>query len=88
VRRMERLLQGYGAQLGALRLLARGVSPALAAPVQVEELDLATPERSAAAVLGMVPMFLLMAVFVGSMYVAIDSTAGEARARIAPSLCC
>ncbi len=77
VRRMERLLEGYGAQLGALRLLARGVSPTLAMPVHVEEIDLATPERSAAAVLGMVPMFLLMAVFIGGMYLAIDSTAGE-----------
>lgn len=77
VRRMEQLLDSYRAQLGALRLLARGVSPTLAAPVQVEEIDLATPERSAAAVLGMVPMFLLMAVFIGSMYLAIDSTAGE-----------
>jgi sodium transport system permease protein len=77
VRRVQHLLQGYGAQLGALRLLARGVSPALASPVKVEELDLATPERTAASVLGMVPMFLLMAVFVGSMYVAIDATAGE-----------
>jgi sodium transport system permease protein len=77
VKRTQQLLEAYGAQLGALRLIARGVNPTLAAPVRVEELDLATPERTAATVLGMVPMFLLMAVFVGSMYVAIDSTAGE-----------
>jgi sodium transport system permease protein len=77
VRRVQALLQGYGAQLGALRLLARGVTPTLAAPVQLEEVDVATPERSAATVLGMVPMFVLMAVFIGGLYVAIDSTAGE-----------
>jgi sodium transport system permease protein len=77
VRRVLGLLQAYAGQLGALRLLARGVDPGLATPVQVEEINLATPERSAATVLGMVPMFVLMAVFLGGLYVAIDSTAGE-----------
>jgi sodium transport system permease protein len=77
VRRVQRLLQGYSAQLGSLRLLARGVSPSLAMPIAVEEIDLATPERTAASVLGMIPLFLLLSVFVGGMYVAIDSTAGE-----------
>ena len=77
VQRLQRLLRGYSAQLGALRLLARGVSPALAQPVAVEEVDLATPERTAAGLLSMIPLFALMAVFIGGMYVAIDSTAGE-----------
>ena len=77
VQRLLRLLRGYSAQLGALRLLARGVSPALATPLQVEELDLATPERTASSFLAIIPLFALMAVFVGGMYVAIDSTAGE-----------
>lgn len=77
VRRATRLLQTYGQQMGALRLLARGLSPELAAPMIVREQDLATPEKQAANVLGMVPMFLLIAVFVGGMHLAIDSTAGE-----------
>jgi sodium transport system permease protein len=76
-RRLQRLLNGYSSTLGALRLLARGVSPSLATPLQVEEVDLATPERTAAAVLTMIPLFLLMAVFMGGMYLAIDATAGE-----------
>jgi len=77
VRRAQRLLQAYAAELGALRLLARGVSPQLAAPLAVEEVDLATPQKTAAQVLGMVPLFLLVAAFMGGMHLAIDSTAGE-----------
>jgi sodium transport system permease protein len=77
VRRTQRLLAAWSSQLGALRLIARGVSPLLAAPVTVDEVDLATPEKLAANVLGMLPMFLLMATFIGGMYLAIDSTAGE-----------
>lgn len=77
VQRALRLLRTYSAQLGGLRLLARGVSPALATPVVVEEVDLSTPEKLAANLLGSVPIFLLMAAFVSGMYLAIDATAGE-----------
>ena len=45
--------------------------------MNVREEDLATPEKQAANVLGMMPMFLLIAVFIGGMHLAIDSTAGE-----------
>lgn len=77
VRRVQKLLAAYASQIGALRLLARGVSPQLAAPVVVEELDLATPEKIAGSALAMIPLFLLMATFLGGMYLAIDATAGE-----------
>lgn len=77
IRKATRLLQAYAGELGALRLLARGVSPQLAAPLALEELDLATPQKTAAQVLGMVPLFLLVAAFMGGMHLAIDSTAGE-----------
>lgn len=77
VRRVQATLQGYASQLGAQRLLARGVSPVLAAPIQVAEVDLATPEKTAATLLNMIPLFLIMAAFVGGMNVAIDATAGE-----------
>jgi sodium transport system permease protein len=75
--RVEALLEGYGRQLGTLRLLARGVSPELVTPLAVQHVELATAEMQAAKVLGMVPLFLLMAVFMGGMHLAIDATAGE-----------
>ena len=77
VRRVQRLLEGYSQQLAALRLIARGIAPQLAAPIEIAEVDLATPEKIAANLFAMVPFFLLMAVFVGGMHVAIDTTAGE-----------
>ncbi|MEZ4297200.1 MAG: ABC transporter permease subunit [Polyangiaceae bacterium] len=75
--RVRRLLEAYSAQAGALRLLARGVSPELASPLAVQDIDLATPEKVAATILSSIPMFLVFAAFAGGMYVAIDVTAGE-----------
>jgi len=77
VRRVQAILRGYSAQMGALRLFARGVNPELATAVQVEEVDVATPEKTAAAMLSVVPLFLLLSVFAGGLYLAIDSMAGE-----------
>lgn len=87
--RARRLLEAYSAQVGSLRLLARGVSPELAAPLAMQEIDLATPERMAATILGSIPMFLVFAAFAGGMYVAIDVTAGEReRGSFEPLLLC
>jgi sodium transport system permease protein len=77
VRRVERILLSYSQSLAALRLIARGLSPEVAAPVELEEIDLATPEKLAANLLNMVPLFLMLAALVGGMNVAIDTTAGE-----------
>lgn len=77
VKRARQLLQAYSGLLSTQRLFARGVAPELASPVRVDEVDLATPERMAAAVLNMIPIFLVFAVFIGGMNVAIDATAGE-----------
>ncbi len=77
VRRARLLLESYGGMVGSQRLIARGVSPELARPLAVEEMDLATPEKLAAMLLNVIPLFLVMAAFVGGMNVAIDATAGE-----------
>lgn len=77
IRRINTLLEGYSGMLGSQRLFARGVSPELATPVRVEEVDLATPERMAANVLNIIPIFLVFAAFMGGMNVAIDAMAGE-----------
>jgi sodium transport system permease protein len=77
VRRVERLLLGYAQSLGAMRLIARGISPEVASPLELEELDLSTPEKLAANLLNVVPLFLMLAALVGGMNVAIDTTAGE-----------
>jgi sodium transport system permease protein len=87
--RVRRLLELYSAEVGGARLLARGIAPQIAAPLAVQEVDLATPERLGATILGSIPMFLVFAAFAGGMYVAIDVTAGEReRGSLEPLLVC
>lgn len=77
VRRLEAALSETLQTFGALRLLARGVSPSVAHPVRVSSIDLATPEQAAAKLLYVVPMMLMLSAFAGGMNIAIDTTAGE-----------
>jgi sodium transport system permease protein len=77
VERVRRLLQQYTAEIGSLRLIARGVSPAAARPLDVEDVEVSTSQQRAAQILTFIPMFILMAGFVGGMQIATDSTAGE-----------
>ena len=57
-------------------MIARGVSPSLVAPLDLTDVDLATPEKTAANVLHALPLFLLMSVFFGGLQLAGDLTAG------------
>jgi sodium transport system permease protein len=77
VRRVERILLGYSQGLAALRLMARGVAPEIASPIELSEIDLATPEKLAAKLLNVVPLILMLAALMGGMNLAIDTTAGE-----------
>jgi sodium transport system permease protein len=77
VDRVHRLLQQYGAEIGSLRLIVRGVSPAAVRPLSVEEIEVSTSQQRAAQILTFIPMFIMVAGFVGGMQIATDSTAGE-----------
>lgn len=77
VQRIRAVLESWSRWTGSERLLARGVHPEVAFPIEVRPIDLATPEKLAAMLLNMVPLFLVLAAFVGGMNVAIDTTAGE-----------
>jgi sodium transport system permease protein len=75
--RARQILGGYGSSIAQLRLQVRGVNPLLAVPVAVNEVDVATPSGRAIVVLGFMTYFVLFAVLMGGLYLAIDSTAGE-----------
>lgn len=77
VRKVRTAIETYSGKVGTLRLLARGIDPQLARPVNVGDIDTATPQQKAANLLAMVPMFVMLAVFVGGMFMATDATAGE-----------
>jgi len=77
VMRARRLLELFARRTSMLRMIARGISPVLVAPLELTDVDLATPEKSAANVLGVMPVLLLMVAFFGGMHLAIDAAAGE-----------
>lgn len=77
VRRVEALLEAYDRQVGALRLVARGINPAVGTPVLVQHRDLSTPESRAGMLLAFLPYILILGGFLGGAQLAMDATAGE-----------
>jgi sodium transport system permease protein len=75
--RISGLLEGYASQQTALRVAARGLHPALLSPMVVADQDLASNQQRAGQLLGFLPYLLVLGAFLGGMYLAIDTTAGE-----------
>jgi len=76
-RRVRSALNSYSQALAAVRLVARGVSPMVLRPIDVDEIDVSTPSGRSAVLLGMMSYFFIFALLMGGMYLAIDTTAGE-----------
>ena len=76
-RRLHALLDGLSARTGALRLVARGLSPSLQQPIVVAERDQSTPQSRSGVLFAMLPYFFIIGAFIGGMAIAIDTTAGE-----------
>jgi sodium transport system permease protein len=77
IERMREMLRYYERRTSVLRLVARGLSPAVGLPLIVADRDQATPQARGALLFGMLPYFLVLTCFIGGMWLAIDSTAGE-----------
>jgi len=77
VERASNLVQSYARQQGMMRLVARGLSPTTAWPVQVARRDQATAQSRAVLLFNMLPYLFVLTIFIGGMYLAIDLTAGE-----------
>jgi sodium transport system permease protein len=73
----DALLRAYNRVWGQQRLALRGVAGSVAAPLQIENVDLATPQQSGALVLFLVAYYGLFASVMGGMAVSLDTTAGE-----------
>jgi len=73
----ESLLRAFNREWGRGRLLLRGVAPEVAAPLEVEVVNVATPQSSGALVLFLVAYYGLFASVIGGMAAALDATAGE-----------
>jgi sodium transport system permease protein len=77
VERVRNLFLRYSSEIGTLRLVNRGVSPAIANPLQIESIEVSSAQARAAQILSFIPMFIVLAAFAGGMQIAMDSTAGE-----------
>jgi sodium transport system permease protein len=78
VSRASSLLQQYGQQIAALRLIAWGVNPAITTPLLVERVDVSPEDRGGAGfILNLLPVVMITAAFFGGFYLAVDTTAGE-----------
>lgn len=87
-RRATQALAAYGQELAMLRLSARGVSPLVLRPLNVDVVDVSTPSGRSAILLGMMSYFFIFALLTGGMNLAIDTTAGEReRGSLEPLLC-
>jgi sodium transport system permease protein len=77
VERLRGAVRGYIARVGALRLVMRGLSPAVAQPIVIADRDQSTPQARGALLFAMLPYMLVFATFFGGMWLAVDATAGE-----------
>ena len=77
VDRLKGMLENYSRQQGAMRLVARGLSPTMMVPLKVDDRDQSTPQSRAGMLFSILPYFFVLTVFMGGMYLSIDLTAGE-----------
>jgi sodium transport system permease protein len=77
VARLSRELRAYSEMIGNERMILRGVAPAVARPLKIEEFDLATPEQRGARLLQIMSFYALFAGLMGAIAAALDVTAGE-----------
>ena len=74
---LRRHINVYSRTVGAMRLWLRGIDPSVRSPITTQELDIASPAARALTILASLPYFLVLVVFMGGFYLAIDTTAGE-----------
>jgi sodium transport system permease protein len=77
VSRLRGMLDRFSQQTGTLRLIARGLSPAVVRPLAIANRDQSTPQSRSSSLFSMLPYFFILGGFIGGMALAIDTTAGE-----------
>ncbi|NGX14964.1 ABC transporter permease [Wenzhouxiangella sp. XN24] len=77
VSRVESALRSYSREVATMRLLLRGVDPALGEALVPGRRDLSTPEARRGMALAFLPYLLILSAFLGGAYLVIDVTAGE-----------
>lgn len=81
VQRVRNILNQWSTHIGALRLITRNVSPAIANPLRVTDVNVTTDERLASRVLSGLPMFVLLIAFASGIGMISDMASGERERR-------
>lgn len=76
----------WNGRMGSLRLLSRGISPGIANPVYIRDLNIASDEKMGFIVMGGLPIMLILTAFMASIGFSADMTAGERERRSLESL--
>lgn len=77
VSRIAELLRKFAGDIADERLTARGVNPETATPIKINTVNVGQARNLAGFFLNMLPPFIIFTIFVGGVYMAIDTTAGE-----------
>ena len=77
VSRMLKILGDYNRHVGRQRLARKGIDARLAQPLAIKSVNVASRANLTDFFLFMVPPFVIFAVFLGGVYLAIDTTSGE-----------
>ncbi len=74
---LRAILNDYARSVGDTRLVLRGVAPTAVQPLRIHDRDFATAGDRAARALATLPIFVLLAAFIGGLGIAADVAAGE-----------
>lgn len=79
-------LWSWNWRMGSLRLLSRGIDPAVINPLSLRDMNVASEEKMGLMVMMSLPMFLVLLAFISSVGFSADMTAGERERRSLESL--
>jgi sodium transport system permease protein len=77
VSRVVGLLREYSRKIGRMRLRQHGIAPEVASPLDIRSVNVGRSRNLAGFFLNMLPPFIIFTIFVGGVYLAIDTTSGE-----------
>ncbi len=74
---LDGLIERYSHTIGMLRLRYSGIEPGLIGPIKTKKIDVSSPADRALMIFSSIPYLLMLVIFMGCFYLAIDATAGE-----------
>ncbi len=77
IARVTNLLNQYGRKLSRERLKALNIGSSITRPISIENVNVGRTRDLAGFFVSMLPPFIMFTIFVGGVYLAIDTTAGE-----------